>query len=325
MEFISAVKHFRDNSNLAPRRAIARLARNGVYMDFFEYASLADTIAETFGVSSPLWVSMTVGGLCFLIIYIFQSVGLYTIASRAGLNHKWMAFIPFFSTYYIGKCGDKNRFFNVDTKKIALATAILELVLLVVFIISFIATYQVSDYLVDYTQESAYFNLTTTVWSLPDNFPANHPELYWAWWCYNYLDFILAPLQIIFLLGQIIILNCFFQTYAAKHYFIFTLTSIFFPVQGILIFAVRNNKGMKYSDYIRMVQERTYRQYRNQQNFNQNPYNQNPYNQNTYSNDYNRPPYPGEEQQYQNNATEDPFSEFGSPKNKSGDPFDEFN
>lgn len=295
-------------------------------MDFFQYASLADNLAEVFGATSPLWVSLTVGGLCFLIIYIFQAVGLYTIASREKLNNKWMAFIPFFSTYYIGKCGDKNRFFNIDTKKIAIAVAVLEFVLLCIFVFSFVANYMLDDYLVSHQDGSGYW--TTTVWSLPDNFLSYHPELYWAWWSYNYIDFILMPLQIIFILGQVIILNCFFQTYAARRYFLFTITSIFFPVQGVLIFAVRNNKGMKYSDYIRAVQERAYRQYRNQQSFDQNPYNQNPYSQNHYSNDYNRPPYQGDGQQSQQSSgqtsqPEDPFAEFDTSKTKG--PFDEFN
>ena len=147
-------------------------------MDFFQYASLADNLAEVFGATSPLWVSLTVGGLCFLIIYIFQAVGLYTIASREKLNNKWMAFIPFFSTYYIGKCGDKNRFFNIDTKKIAIAVAVLEFVLLCIFVFSFVANYMLDDYLVSHQDGSGYW--TTTVWSLPDNFLSYHPELYWA-------------------------------------------------------------------------------------------------------------------------------------------------
>ena len=294
-------------------------------MDFFEYAAFTDTVVEAFGLTNPRWVSLTVGGLCFLIVYVFQSVGLYTIASREGLKNKWMAFVPFFSTYYIGKCGDKNRFFNIDTKKIALATAILEFIVLGVYILSYVATYQVVPYLEEHNVETIVG--TVREMRLPDNFINANTELGWAGWCYNYLDFILSPLQIILILCEVIILNCFFQTYAAKRYFLFTITSIFFPVQGILIFAVRNNKGMRYADYVRMVQERAYRQYRDQQNFNQNPYNQNPYsqnhyNQNPYSNDYNRPPYQGEQPQ-QHSAPEDPFAEFGSTKDKG--PFDEFN
>lgn len=288
-------------------------------MGFFEYASIADTIVEYFGGVSPLWVSLTVGGLCFLIVYVFQAVGLYTIARRENLKNKWMAFVPFFNTYYIGVCGQKNKFFNIDTKKIAIATAAIEVVVLCVYVLSFVAELAISPYLVPHTEESAYWS--TTVWSLPDSFLTYNPDLKWASWCYNYLNYILAPLNIIYILGFVVVLNCFFQTYSAKRYFLFTITSVLFPVQGILIFSVRNNKGMRYADYVRAVQERAYRQYRDQQNFNQNPYNQNP-----YSNGYNNPPYednrPPQPPQQPESKQEDPFSEFGSPNNN--DPFDEF-
>ena len=286
-------------------------------MDFFEYASVADTFAEVFGTTSPLWVSLSIGGLCFLIVYVFQSVGLYTIARREGLKNKWMAFIPFFSTYYIGVCGQKNKFFNIDTKKIAIATAVVELITLGVYVLNFIASIKVVPYLVSHSADE---NLWPTVVTSLSEEIHSHPELTWAAWCYNYLSYILAPLQIIQILGMVIVLNCFFQTYAAKRYFIFTIASIFFPVQGILIFAVRNNKGMKYSDYIRAAQERAYRQYRDQQNFYQSPYNQNPYSGN-------HPPYQEEQHQppqsetQQNVQPEEPFSEFDSSKS---DPFDEF-
>lgn len=294
-------------------------------MDFFEYASIADTVStEIFGVLSPLWVSLVVGGLCFLIVYVFQSVGLYTVAKRAGYKNVWMAFIPFFNTYYIGVCGQKNKFFNIDTKKIAIATAVLEFVLLCVYIVYFVASVLISPHLEAHTEEIGL--ITATEWVLPNNFFEVHPELYWAAWCTGNLSknqigvflIILALLRIVYTLGKIIVLNCFFQTYSARRSFIFTITSIFFPVQGILIFAVRNNKGMKYSDYVRMQQERAYRQYR-EQNFYQNPYNQNPYSNNN-------PPYESEQPQPQQTQQppqqEDPFSEFGSTNNS--EPFDEF-
>lgn len=294
-------------------------------MDFFQYASIADIFMEFFlGVPVSLWVSMVIGGVCFLTVYVFQTIGLFTIAKHEGYKNKWMAFVPFFNTYYIGRCGAKNRFFRVDTKKIAIATAVIEFVALGVYILSYVANHLVEPYLVEHTVET-WFGSSTQL-DLPTGFNSMYPNLIWAGLCYKYLDFLLAPLNIVQMLGMIVILNCFFQTYAARRYFLFTLTSVLFPVQGILIFAVRNNKGMSYADYVRSVQERIYRQYREQQNFNQNPYNQNP-----YSSDYNRPPYqdPPEPQQPpqsdsdKSSKPEDPFAEFGSSK-KDG-PFDEFN
>lgn len=287
-------------------------------MDFFEYASVVDTFAEVFGTTSPLWVSLSVGGLCFLIVYVFQSVGLYTIAKREDLKNKWMAFIPFFSTYYIGVCGQKNKFFNIDTKKIAIATAVVEFLTLGVYVLNFIASIKVVPYLISHSADDNLWPAVVT--SLSEEIHS-HPELNWAAWCYNYLSYILAPMQIIQILGMVVVLNCFFQTYSARRYFIFTIASIFFPVQGILIFAVRNNKGMRYADYIRAVQERAYRQYRDQQNFYQNPYNQNPYSNNRPPYESGQPQQPPQPNPQQTSQPEDPFSEFGG---KSDDPFDEF-
>lgn len=274
----------------------------------------ADYISELFGVKVEWWVSLIVSGLCFAIVYIFQSVGLFIIAKREGYRNRWMAFIPFFNTYYIGVCGQKNKFFNLNTKIIAMVTAILEFVVIAISVLDLVVQIQVTPYLESHGGTMQF----------QENFNALRPDLLWARWCYTYLYLVALPLELVYDFGLILILTCFFQTYAARRYFLFTITSIFFPVQGILIFAVRKNKGMRYADYMRAVHERMYRQYRNQQNFNQNPYNQNPYDHSPYSNYYNRPPYQNEEQQRQSQeAPEDPFSELGSSKNKG--PFDEFN
>ena len=292
-------------------------------MDFFEYASIADIMNQTFSGTINLPMAFIVGALCFAVVYIFQSVGLFTIANREGIKNKWMAFVPILNTYFIGVCGQKNRFLKVDTKIIALIATIAEALLCVLWALYYIALAQLissGGINVNAIQDS-YTGLYDVYMEASEIVASN---LNWAAWYISYYNIFIGIINLVYLFTLIIILNCFFQTYAAKHYFLFTITSIFFPVQGILIFAVRNNKGMRYADYIRTIQERAYRQYRNQQNFNQNPYNQNPYTQNTYSNDYNRPPYQGEYQpDQQQKAPEDPFSEFGSSKDKG--PFDEFN
>ena len=121
---------------------------------------------------------------------------------------------------------------------------------------------------------------------------------------------------------QIILLICFFQTYASRRYVLFALTSVLFPIMGILFFIVRNNKGVNYRDFIRAEQARQYQQYQQyQQNFNQNPYNQNPYNRNPYNNP---PPSNG-------GSGSDPFDEFGgngqsdgTGANSGSDPFEDF-
>ena len=77
-------------------------------MDFFEYANLALQFVD----GGLFWVPFLVGGLCFATVFVFEGVALYTIAKREGYKNKWMAFIPFFNTYYIGVCAQKNKCMN---------------------------------------------------------------------------------------------------------------------------------------------------------------------------------------------------------------------
>lgn len=287
-------------------------------MDFFKYAQIADV----FVTNSTWWVSYLVGGLCFLIVFVFQAVALFTIAKREGYKNKWMAFLPFFNTYYIGVCGQKNRNIRmVDTKTLSLVAAILETLLFAGFVVLYVA----SAYLQPYYQSTGETYPDWLTGQTLDKYAyIGVPEdLAWAQWCVtSVFGTILEVVELVYIFAHILVLSCFFQTYAARRYFIFTLTSVLFPIQGILFFVVRNNKGMNYRDYIRGEQERQYRMYQqySRQNFDGNPYNQNPYSRNA-----GYPPYEGQNPNATTNgntqgAPEDPFSEFGS--GSSNDPFD---
>lgn len=278
-------------------------------MDFFEYASVASYFA------GKLWIQLLVGGLCFAIVFIFEAVALFTIASREGYGHKWMAFIPFFNTYYIGVCAQKNRFYNIDTKKIGLIAAIFEFLLVCCYILFYVSCYLVSDYVVETLRETIYGQVTE--YSLR-NVPTN---LSWAAWIYNYLDIILNVASLVYLLVEICLFICFYQTYACRRYVLFTVTSILFPIQGILFFVIRNNKGVNYREFVRNEQAKQYRIYQQyhqqQQNFYQNPYNQNPYGKNSYDN--------GPNNSNGQKPPEDPFGDLGGSGGSSGSPFDDYN
>ncbi len=286
-------------------------------MDFFRYVFNAKTFTNSD------WMPYLIGGLCFALVFVFQAVALYTIAGREGYKNKWMAFIPFFNTYYIGVCAQKNKFYNVSAKTIGLAAAIVEAVLVALYIFILIAEnlLKSGNYLV--TEVEVYFGASFETYVVSDNVPDN---LKWAAWVYNYMDtYIVGILRLVFFVLEIILLICFFQTYACRRYVIFSITSVLFPIMGILFFIVRNNKGINYRDFIRAEQARQYQQYQQyrQQNYN------NPYNQNYNQNPYNRNPY--------NNNTNsgsgsDPFDGFGGNANGNGnsgntpqdDPFNDF-
>lgn len=279
-------------------------------MDFFEYASIAGEFAPT-----KLWLQLLIGGLCFAIVFIFEAVGLFVIAQRNGYKNKWMAFIPFFNTYYIGVCAQKNKFYNINAKTIGIVAAVLEAVLVALYVFSLVAGSFIEPYLIEV--EDTY--LWTTITTYRINTAAVPDNLQWAAWVFAYMDtYILSIIDIIFFICQLILLICFFQTYACRRYVLFAVTSVIFPIMGILFFIVRNNKGVNYKDFIRAEQARQYQlyqQYRQQNysdpyngNYDRNPYNRNQYNGNT-------PPQG------------DPFDGLGGNsggKNGNDDPFDGF-
>ena len=286
-------------------------------MDFFEYASIYSTMASMFGASVVAWVQFLIGGLCFAIVFIFQAIALFVIASREGYKNKWMAFVPFLNTYYIGVCAQKNKFYNIDTKKIGIAAAVLEAALFSLYVLYFVACAKVIDY------ETFTVRETVTGAKYREYYLENVPvELNWAAWMYNYMDrYILSTLSIIYLLLEVSLLICFFQTYASRRYVIFTLASVLFPIQGILFFVVRNNRGVNYRDFVRGEQARQYRMYQQyQQTVNQNPYNRNPYDGPSGYKD----PYDGRSGDT-GVKPEDPFGDLGGSGNGGGSPFDDFN
>lgn len=292
-------------------------------MDFFEYAS----VAQIFVNSDTWYVPLIVGGLCFLTVFVFQAVGLFIIAGREGYKNRWMAFIPFFNTYYIGVCGQKNRTFKtVDTRIFSLIAAILEVLLVVGYVLNYVARFLLISYnLIEYVDSTNGYGLMWQTEVLSSSI-REYPELFWAGWCFEFLDkFILSFMELAFLVMQVFTLSAFFQTFAARRYMLFTITSLLFPVQGILIFILRNNSGMNYREFVRREQERQYRmyqQYRQQQSFDQNPYNQNPYSRNPYEGEYGENGSNTENGNPQRKDTpDDPFSEFGNGNN-GNDPFE---
>ena len=304
-------------------------------MDFFEFANIAAQSVRGVDPFQGMCLSLIIGGLCFAIIYVFQAVALYTIATREGFKNKWMAFVPFFNTYYVGVVSEKNKIYNQPARRIALAQAILEVVLVVLFVLYYVCAGIVfaGGFYKEIT-ESYVFGGTTIemlvgyeVVGLPDRF-------YWIGWIFAYLQsYILSWLQLIYVLINVFVLISFFQTYACRRYVLFALLSVLFPIKGLLFFVVRNNRGKNYRDYIREQQQRQYRMYQeyNRQN------GSGPYGYDPYSGQYNRTgnSYGGNGG---GSGSSDPFGEFGSSSGSSSsgsysngssssgsdDPFEEF-
>lgn len=284
-------------------------------MDFFEYASVVALFYD------GMTLRLILGALCFLIVFTFEGVGLFTIAKRAGYKNKWMAFVPFLNTYYIGVCAQKNKFYKVNAKTVGIVAAAVEFISAMGYILFYIAIFLI---------EAGNYYVTTDNSAVATGYPQ---DLAWAGWMYNYLDiYVLQYVNLLYLFLHVCLLICFFQTYASRRYILFTVTSVLFPIQGILIFVVRNNAGISYRDFVQAEQARQYQQYQQYQQMQQQQY----YGQNPYSRTYN----PTGESPYENNAAntspDDPFDGLGgeggsaqgggqtAPQDNSS-PFDELN
>lgn len=293
-------------------------------MDFFQFANYSELFVTLTIDDNKYWVCLLVGALCFLIVYIFQVFGLFTIARREGYQKKWMIFIPILNTYYIGVCAQKNKVYGMKSTVFAIVTAALEALLIVGYIIYYIAIFLCWDY-IDWLP---YYDIYYYIGGFKSDMPSS---LAWLGWMIQYGSYyILNLIELLFIVARILLLTAFFRTYAAPRYLLFSIAGALLPLSGILIYVVRNNTGMSYTDYIRRVREKNYRMYQQQHGnpYNQNPYNNNPYN-NPHNNPYNQPPG-GQGMQGGGNAP-DPFGEYGSSSsegkssNSNESPFDDFN
>ena len=299
-------------------------------MDFFELLNYADLFTP-YG-SSPfdsLWISLTIAGALFVILYVLEAIALWTISGREGYKHRWMSFIPFFNTYYIGVVSDKNRFYNLPSKGVSLALAIIELLLVAGYILYYsIAGIVFAGGLYDVITQTSSITGQTIVIGYQSSGVISGT---WIGWIFDYLDiYILQWFNLVYLLLNVLVVISFFQTYACRRYVLMSLGAVIFPIKGILMFAVRNNTGMNYRDYVRGEQRRRYEMYQQYSNQNGgNPYGgYNPYNGRPTAPPSDGKPYEGSSAP--SGSDEDPFGGFGaSDGGKSSaaqpdDPFDEF-
>lgn len=306
-------------------------------MDFFQFASYAEmfvtlSMDENNNVPNRMWICLLVGGLCFLIVYIFQAAGLFTIAKREGYGNRWMAFVPFLNVYYIGVCAQKNKVYGMNAKHFAIITAVVEALLVVGYIIYYVSAFAVWDYIFWEPVTNRDGVILYYYASAVNGLPASQEWMGWVFM--NLSDYVLTWLELIFIVLKLLLLTAFFRTYSARQYMWFSIAGALLPLTGILIYVVRNNKGMNYMDYIKKVRERNYRMYQQQYG--------NPYNQNPYSGGYGQQGgYGGQGgESSQGSSSPDPFDgEYGSSSNNSsnsgsgggdsssngGSPFDEFN
>ncbi|MBR2375084.1 MAG: hypothetical protein IKA88_02215 [Clostridia bacterium] len=257
--------------------------------------------------------AMIVAGALFLVLFILQGVGIYTMAKRLGRKKKALAFVPFVNLYYIGKLVGECIVCGQRMKRAGLYAMIAEILASTVFIASIV------------TEFYLYVNVGEPVmdsFGYPDWSSLNITGLALALAKINEIcNYVIMILILVESIMMLLLMTGLFKKYSPRNYFMLGAIIMFIPISRyIIIFTLRNRQPIDYEAYMRARREAYFRQQQQYYNGYGGGYPNNPYQQNPYQQSPQPRPKP-----------EDPFSEFGgngdgdqSKNGKSDEPFEEF-
>ena len=247
----------------------------------------------------------------YFVVYVFKAIALYTMAKRADQKQPvWCAFVPFASTYLMGKLAGEFKLFGKNWKNIGLFVMLAELAYAVVFFCGYLPEMYMLDrgyYLIE-NNELYFIVAETGIDSAP----------LWIYQIYRVGNILAWIFRLIYLFVSAVLYIALFRKYYARGFVPFTIIATIFPVlTPFFLFAIRNNGAF---DYERYMAEQMERLRRAQQNSYTKPYD------NSYGNTYNRPynnSYNSGERQA---PPDDPFSEYSSGRGRTdvGDDGDDF-
>ena len=194
----------------------------------------------------------------YLILLVFGGIGLNKLAKKQGLKHRWMAFLPFFNTYYAGKLAGETQFFGQKMKRVGLYAMISEILYVALQLFVFAAV------IISFFPE--YLTLVVENGELKgepnDSMPA------WVQPAITYGSLVAYLLWFFVIVFFCVLYVSFFRKYYARGPILLAFLSAVLPFRGFTIFAVRNNAPVDYNDYIR----RRTQAYMRGNGYNQPPY-----------------------------------------------------
>ncbi len=270
----------------------------------------ADEATIIAGLSTVIGTVYVIALIFSVICYIFQAVGLYTIAKRRGFNRPWYAWIPVANVWLLGRLSDQYQWVAKRTKKNRGKTL---LWLQLITIISAIAMFFVAIALTLQTVDT----VTNTSTILTE---AEATGVVGISLVFMLLYFIVLGVGIAYVIFYYIALYDVFASCDPSKKVLFLVLSIIFGIQPFFIFALRNKDlGMRPEPQYQYPPQNMYYQggynpggYNDPNQYNPNNFNNNQYNPNNY-NGYNG--YNYGDQYNQNNVNN---SQYGyNPNNWS--------
>ena len=272
---------------------------------------------------STLLVSVIIGLCVTIAFYVLRSIGIFVLAKRAGINNKFLAFIPFVWIYLACKLIGNAQIFGKSFSSLALFLCIIFSVagflqfaydFLLYFPIAGNLFYGREIFMVADDELAKTLGYTQTLArGIYGGADFVNPYKSGTMIVYNILNvssYFLSVLNIASLVIGISVYFNLFRKYWPQHYMLFGILSIF-GLAAPFVFAIRNKQPINFNDYLRS----RYGVYGGHYG---NPYGGgygNPYNNGGYNQDY----------RTQQTPPKSPFEEFaGKGEKDPGNPFEEF-
>lgn len=310
--------------------------------------------AEAYGTNKvDTWLLWVIAAAVYIVICAFKGVGLYTMAKKKDKKKLFclLGFVPFASTYAMGKLGGELRLGKTKVKYLGLLAMAAEIILCVGYAVQDIpqSVIFMNESLYEVRPTTSGTMSYLTLW-FSESVPAGLVT------AMNFFSIFCSIFYFIWLVLYVFLCMAFFRVYAPASYIWLVILCAFLPVvTAFLIFAFRNRDPVDFDKYmqqrmenIRRAQQAQYGPYG--QNpygpYGQNPYGQNPYGQGPYGqNPYGQGPYGGNpygQNPYGQNAyggpapkePDDPFGEYAGPSSNGpqgsgqgdtqNDPFGEY-
>ncbi len=195
----------------------------------------------------------------YLILLVFGGIGLNKLAKKQGLKHRWMAFLPFFNTYYAGKLAGETQFFGQKMKRVGLYAMISEILYVALQLFVFVAV------IISFFPQYRTLEIEDGVLS---GVPNDDAMPSWIDPAITYGSLVAYLLWFFVIVFFCVLYVSFFRKYYARGPILLAFLSAVLPFRGFTIFAVRNNAPVDYNDYIR----RRTQAYMRGNGYNQPPY-----------------------------------------------------
>ena len=283
--------------------------------------SLCDPRVKTaYGINVlPVYWAFILALIVYAVFYTFKAIGLSTMAKKREMNkYVWCAFVPFASTWLIGKLAGPVRVGKTKIEFFGLLSMIAEICLCVCYALNYFPlAYAFANNLYEIVVSSEN-NVVSYGLQFSTEFQSFVTVMNIAYIA-EYIFMIIYVVLCVFLYMG------FFRAYAPQSYIWLDILCLFLPVVGILAFAFRNRDFVDYEKYMQARMEQIRRM--QQAQYGRPPYG-GPYGGNPYGNPYGGQPYGqnGQAPYGPSEKPDDPFGEFSSGGNKSSeqDPFGEF-